>query len=659
MLLAVAFLLLSFALGLAIIERTRFFDSVLENFALGIPIGIAISSFIVLGFDALAGGFSDSVFYMSLLVMLLAIIVLYRRELLSGRLRIRKLKPTSVPKSVLYIILLIFGIIAFVLLTSVYMSNGTLYCIGPSLCSDLFYHMGTGNSVIYSGFPPKWLFTTNAINVFPFINDLYSALLINYGLGLVPSVIIPYLVLFFSAVTLTTEFAYFVLKNRFATLASMLVFWFGSDFIMAFIAYPLSSALPGIPNNLPPLASILANYHSSATGFGALLATSSFIISGWTSILYQNLFPQRGFVLALPLGIALLFFAYQFLFAKKRFTKAQLLLIGVIVGLMPLIHPITLLIFAFVGVYVFLKLLLDKERRREIAAIALYVVLPALILALPQVIFMTSQPPVPGRYHFVYQYFYTTGHGFVSDLLTNLVQVPFFWIDLVGLPIFMAIAGYVLAGKNMRSFFLPFLSIWIFVTIFSFELDGSDANKLFMYVFFSMCILSGYLFSRLYRKGVAWKAFAVVLVLANVLNFAAIYGYWASLTLPWISPAEFNASEFALHNTSANSIFAVSDYSSLQQPISSLGGRQTLLSMYPYVEIDEYTHPLSQLISDNSQIFSTGNCTLLRSLNISYVYLLSNSSNSTTPFLNQNFVQVFTQPDQLRGATIFIYKVLC
>jgi hypothetical protein len=662
MLLALAFLLLSLALGFLLVKLLRFFDSLLETFALGAPVGIVLSSFLVLGLEALARGFSDYVFYFSLAIIALVLIALcslYRKALRPGRLALRKAKLTAMPKEIAYVILLVYGVIAFVLLTSLYMYNGALYCLGPSICSDLLYHIGIGNSLIYSGFPPQFPYTIGAVNVFPFINDFYSALLIKYGLGLVGAAIVPYLILFLSAVVFTTEFAYAVLKSKFATLAAMLVFWFGSDFIMAFILYPLSSMFPSFPNNLAPLSYFMHDYGINATGISALIATSGTIISGWTSIIYQNLLPQRGFVLALPLGISLIYFAYQLTFSRKRFTRWQMLLIGAIAGLMPLTHPITLLVLAFVGAFVFLKLFADRKRRREVAALAFYVLLPAVILALPQALYMASQPPVPGRYHFVYNVYYRTGSGIVSTIISNIVYVPSFWIDLVGLPLLLAIIGYKLAKKEARQFLLPFIAIWIMLTIFSFELDGSDANKLFLYIFLMLSIFSGYVFANLYKRKLGWKLVAIALVLANMLNFPVVYLHWAGMPFQWISSSEINASLFALHNTSSSSLFAVSDYASLQNTVTSLGGRRALLAMYPYTEIDEYTYPLSQLIEDNDRIFATGNCTLIRSLNVSYIYLLSNNTNDTSPFANQNFTEVFSQPDPLRGAVIHIYKALC
>ncbi|MDE1855340.1 MAG: hypothetical protein KGH57_03430 [Candidatus Micrarchaeota archaeon] len=660
MLLAILFLLLSIAVGFGIVERLGFFDTLLENFALGVPAGIVISSFIVLGLYVLQRGFTDATFFISLVIMAAVIVLLYWKRLSTGRFAPGRVRITPMPKGIEYTMLLVYGIIAFVLITSMYMYNGSLYCVGPAICSDLLYHMGIGNSVIYGGFPPKFPFTIDTLNVFPFINDFYSALLMRYGFGLVAAALLPYLLLFLSAVVITTELAYLVLKNKFATLAAMLVFWFGSDFIMAFIVYPLNAALPFIPSELFPLSSITRDYGVTASGIGALFASTTLIISGWTSILYQNLLPQRGFVLALPLGVMLIYFAYQFLFKKRRFTRPQLAFIGVIVGLMPLTHPITLVVLAFVGAYVLLKLLLDSKRRSELRTLALYVAVPAAVLIIPQIAYMASQPPVPGRYHFVYQYFYPTTGNLVSNILSNMVSVPSFWIDLLGVPLFLAVAGYVFARKEFRSFVLPFLAIWIFVTIFSFELDGSDANKLFMYVFLMLCILGGYVFAKLYSMKLAWKFLAVLLILANIANFPAVYGRWVVVNpLQWLSSSELNASTFVMGNTSINSVFAVSDYSTLQQTIPSLGARQTLLSMYPYVQIDEYTHPLNQLILDNEQIFSTGDCSLIRSLNISYVYLLSNSTNDTVPFTNSNFTLVFSQPDPLRGAVINIYKVRC
>ncbi|MDE1855339.1 MAG: hypothetical protein KGH57_03425 [Candidatus Micrarchaeota archaeon] len=660
MLLAVVFLMLSVAFGFGLVERLNFFDSVLKNFAFGAPVGISISSFTVLVLYALQRGFNDNVFYVSILIIALFVFVLYRNELSMKGLRKRKIKPTYLPKAVLYTIILVFAIIAFVLITSLYVSNNSLYCVGPQICSDLLYHIGVGNSVIYSGFPPKYPFTIDALNVFPFISDFYSALLMKYGLGLSQSIVIPDLILFFSAVAMTTEFAYAVLKNKFATLAAMLIFWFGSNFIMAFIIYPLNSTFPFIPSVFPPLPALLSYYGISATGLSALLKTFSFTLSAWTSIIYQTLLQSRGFVLALPIGVALIYFAYEMLHRDRKFTKAQLIFIGVIVGLLPLIHPVTLLALAFVFLYLLIKIVASKKERRERLKLMLFIVVPALILATPQILYMTSQSTVPGRYHFVYQdYYFLHGSSIVSSLLADLVQVPALWIEKIGIPLILAAFGYKFASKEARSFMLPFIALWIFLTVFSIQPENEDGPGFFLFVFLMMSVFDGYALAKLYSMKFTWKLIAVVLILCVIGNFPAVYAYWAKAPYEWVSSTEMNASSYARNSTSNSSIFAVSDYVSLLEPISSLGARQTLISIEIDMSVDEYTVSPSKLAKYNKEIFNTGNCTLIRSLNVSYIYLLSNSTNDTIPFSNQNFSQVFSQPDSLRDATIYIYKVLC
>ncbi|MEM3661928.1 MAG: hypothetical protein QXG73_03815, partial [Candidatus Micrarchaeaceae archaeon] len=394
MLLALLFIVLSALLGVGILSRIDFAEGAIEKFAFGLPVGMIISSFILLALYIANGYFDNAIFYLALIVFASISIALFYPFKFDGFSIYgtgKKKKERKAFRNVTIWSFVVYAIIAFVLLSSLYMKNGTLYCIGPAICSDLMYHIGIGNSLIYTHFPPKYLFTINATNVFPFISDFYTAVLIRFGMGLRWAVLLPDLMLFFSAVFGVGFLAYRITRNVFMTAAVLFIFWFGSDYFMAIILYSLSSVSSLVPNVLPPLSTLLGSYGVSATGAGAILSSAQFITSGWTSIIYQMLLPQRDFVMGMPIGIMLIYAIYLIAFEKVRFNKKELVFMGVMAGTLPLVHPVTLEVIGFVGIFAFAYMLSDKKLRKLAVYEFLIILIPLICLAVPQLAYMTHQ----------------------------------------------------------------------------------------------------------------------------------------------------------------------------------------------------------------------------------------------------------------------------
>jgi len=663
MLLGILFVALSISLGISILSRVKFADNALTKITFGLPTGIAISSFILLALYAINGYFDNTVFYIGLLIIaVLSIALLYPfkfKKFNLYRTGKNKNEERSFKKVIIWS-LAVYAVIAFVLISSLYMKNGTLYCIGPAICSDLMYHIGIGNSLIYTRFPPKYTFTIDAINVFPFIIDFYTAVLIRYGLGLVWAVLLPDLMLFFSAVLGVSLLVYRMTKNTIISISTMFIFWFGSDYIMGIILYYLSSVTNLIPNVLEPLNELLGGYGISLTGFSAILSSAQFIVSGWTSIIYQMLLPQRDFVLGLPIGIMTLYAIYLIGFEKIKFEKKDLIFLGIMVGTLPLVHPVTMEVIATVGLFVFAYALFDKKRRKEVTYEFILILIPVICLGVPQLIYMTHQKLAAGWFKFIYQSFIpATGNVFTSFLYAVL-NITVYWIEMIGIPLILAIIGFKLAPKKIRVMFMPFLLLWVFITIYAVQPNPTDSNKIFVYIFLMMSVLASYPLLWLYNRKSLLLKVAVIAIIASIsLNFAFVYRYWAMSPLPWITNAAFNVTNFILENTNQSAIFAVSNKESLLQVVSSLAHRQTLISIEPYVAMDEYTYPLQQLDSINEQIFEYGNCTVIKEYNISYIFYQENNASGEKVFENSNFKLLYNSTDHLRNRVIALYKTVC
>ncbi len=664
MLLALLFILISSFFGIGAMLKIKFAEDFLSKLVFGIPTGITASSFILLILYAINGSFTNTLFYAAIgLLAIISVLLFYPSKIKDVHLlnKGKGSQDTENYKKIIIWSLVVYIIIAAVFISSLYMSNGTLYCIGPAICSDLMYHIGIGNSLIYTHFPPKYLFTLDAKNVFPFIADFYSSVLMKYGLGLRWSILLPDLMLFFSAVFGSAFLTYKITKNVFMTIAALFIFWFGSDYLMAIFLYSLSSITSIIPNVLPPLNSLLQWYGlNQSSGPYAILSVAQLIVGGWTSIIYQMLMPQRDFVLGLPIGIMIIYAIYELAFEKVKFEKVDLIYIGLMAGTLPLVHPVTLEVIALVGLFAFFYMLRDKKLRGRAVYEFLAITIPLICIAIPQFVYMTSQNLAAGWYRFTYQYFIPpTGNIFLSAAF-GIINIITYWIEMVGIPLILAIIGLKLAPGKVRTFFIPFLLLWIFITVYSVQPNPMDSNKIFLYIFLILSILASYPISWLYKKRrIILKVAAIALIASVSLNFAFIYNYWLRSPLPWITNAEFNAVRFILNNTNESSIFAVSNNDSLLQSVSTLAHRQTLISVEPYVEIDEYTYPLSTLNYINFQIFENGNCSILKEYNISYIFYQESNASGESVFENSNFIKLFSINDTQRDRVIAIYKVVC
>ena len=124
------------------------------------------------------------------------------------------------------------------------------------------------------------------------------------------------------------------------------------------------------------------------------------------------------------------------------------------------------------------------------------------------------------------------------------------------------------------------------------------------------------------------------------------------------SPAEMAAASFIANNTPEGAVFAVSDYDTFNPVVSTLGSRQTIISIAMYVG-GIVTVPPQKLEAANSKIISDGSCSAIEDYNVSYVYLQSSNYSSGKPFDNSNFSVVYRAHDSMLNDNITIYRTHC
>ncbi|MCL4373705.1 MAG: hypothetical protein M1360_02375 [Candidatus Marsarchaeota archaeon] len=657
--------------GVYLMSRMRFLNTWLEAAAFGMPAGIALFTAFLFLLYAIAGDFSMLIVYMALAVFLLPVIadislrLWHKGPSLRGARRVEKAMPLlGLNTKLLLTILVLFMVISSIFIFSVSRSGNTIYCIDAG-CSDTLYHIGLGNSLIYTGFPPKYPFAIGTTNVYPFMNDMFAMLLNYLGFGLVASIIVPDILMVFSFVTISVLFAYKATKSSGAAIASVAVFWFGGNGLMKLIDVPFATYLSKfmqpihlIPQELSymPHATVL-QYASS------LLQMSAISITYWTTIINDMLIAQHDFMLGLPMGLALLYLLYMFVFEKgkdHKFGARELILIGVLAGLLPLIHPTTLVVLIVVGIFFLAYSMIIKEKR-GILLKWLYVVIPLLLLAVPELYFMNMQHRSSNWFFPNYGGFVIHTHVAALTYLYTFANIVFFWIEVASLPIILGFVALLFVKRDVRLLFVPFFVLLATITLYSPLPNPADSNKIFVYIFFVLSLLTGMLLERIYRhKGMVLKIAAIIILLLIVFNFA--YVYLSDIVQGMqilVSSAQMSTAEFILYNTPINAVFAENGYNSYFSPIAStLGARVTLISYDVYVGgIFKYTP--STLEAYNKEIFSSGSCSLIRQFNISYIYLQTPNTTAAKVFDNSNFSKVYSTYDNQKNQYIYIYKTYC
>ncbi|MEM3841225.1 MAG: hypothetical protein QXN59_00825 [Candidatus Micrarchaeaceae archaeon] len=642
-------------------SKLEFADTLLLRLSIGMPFGIAAFSFLELAAYYIFGKVTYATLIIPTILLGIAALAL-EFDHISNKFKIKRLRQYFLGKKLgltpmlaLYLIVL-YAIIGTIFFVSVFQSNGTLYCEGPG-CSDTMFHIGIGNSLLYSTWPPKLYYAYGAKNVFPFMYDFFVSIMVKYGMGVWGGLAVPEQIMVFSFICLSVIIAYKITKSELKTLLSTVILWFGGTGFIQLIDYPfrntLSKLLYPIHLLVPPVA------HGVFSGINAAVYVSTDFITYWVSVVNTMLIAQRDFMLGLPLGFAALYMIYAFAFEKKAMSKKDAAFLGIVIGMLPLVHPLTLVMVVVVAAFsVVVYVATSKKKIASLANTAIAACF-ALAIGIPQMLYIDSQPKGLNWFYANYGGFIIHMHNPILTVFSTVGNVLFFWIEVVGLPVVIGIIGLIYARRNERLFFIPFLALWVLITLISITPNPADENEIFLYIFFMLGILSSELLYRLWRSNKAGKALAVVFMVIICFNSLFVV-YFDDLHNVQLleTPAQLAAANFISNNTPRNAVFAVSDYNTFNPIVSTLGARQTLISIAMYVGGIVTVSP-QQLENANSEIFSKGSCAAINQYNVSYVYLQSNNLSSEMPFQNSNFSVVYKAYDTRLNNNITIYRTNC
>ncbi len=676
-------LLLPILFGILAVSRLPLAETWLIRFSIGIPFGISTFTFLVVMLYAVSGQITAMSVYAALFVCFAASAYIHERCSTGAAPHKQKTHTeiANIPRPLLLLIILLFISISGIFITAANNIGGSIYCNVNAFCSDLISHIAYGNAPLNHTFPPPYTMATGIIDVFPFIYDLYTMLLAEYGLGLLNSIMTTDVLMVFSFTSLSVLLAYRVSKSTFTTSAAALMFWFGTNFVVALPFYIFSDALarfyPWIVIFLPKLAYIaqISGFlvvNQSSINEAALL--SQLLIGSWVPPLNAMLLPQRSFMLGLALGLSIMYVLYDMLFRSKKPILLEFALLGAMVGMLPMVQPPILLAIAIIGVFATIHVLLHKEWRAWLTGLAAFISV-LLALALPQIAYLSRQPLPAGWFHFVYQTFVlTNGSNVFVTALFALIAFLMYWLEFLGLVFPLAIVGIYASkrsGGSLLPLAVPFFAILGAISLYSIRLNGSDMNNVLLFSLLPFSIFAGYALHSVYAKGGTYKAIAIIFILLICGNYVAVYsGTFAQGGYTLVSPAEINATNFILNTTPANAMFAVNDFYTLYSIVPSLASRRTVLSIAAYAA--DASGSTSALANATDIIFRTGSCSAMARYNVSYLYFTSNPSAPNAPGVNAtavasdvvldtspNLTLVYRANDTKLNDFIKIYKVRC
>ena len=342
-------------------------------------------------------------------------------------------------------------------------------------------------------------------------------------------------------------FAKTIFRKRSVGLLSCILFLFNGSlsFVEFFKKHPLTLNTPfDIATNI--------NFPS----FGPY--DEKIVSAFWNLNIFTN---QRHLAFAYASFLLLILLFYRFSQKPGKLTWTVSFLIGVGVGAFPFIH---MAVFGMMAIALVVLFLIYPKIRWKIFATGAV----AVVLALPQVLYMgRSSVQTP---------FFSPGYLTASQTLFSFVK---YWFFNLGVTLPLVPIGFILAKREQRKIFIPFLALFIVGSLFRFSPEIAANHKFFnlfaiganMFVaFFLVSLWQRKLFSKL----VVLFLFPF-LILSGIIDFFPIVN---DSSMKVVDVPANNTAFFIQKNTPKDAVFLNASF--LYDP-ASLAGRKIYLG-WPY-----------------------------------------------------------------------------
>jgi len=330
-----------------------------------------------------------------------------------------------------------------------------------------------------------------------------------------------------------------------------------------------------------------------------------------------------------------------------------MLLAGIILGLMPLVHGHFFLAAALFCPFAFAYSLFHSKNRQETVRVWMHMILPALVLAAPQLLYMKQNVGDASFMHFRF--------GWMQEKPISLPDFAWFWLRNLGLIAPLAIAGAFLIKKEIRFLYIPFLLLFITANLIQLAPWDWDTIKLFLAWFLFTCLFAAVALEKLLSdRRIAIKAIGILLLILSCLSGLLSLVSWHGDRPGLYSPGDLRVAEWIKENTRPEAIWITGDAHA--HPLPSLTGRQVLMGLRWYLYshgLDKLKHPVERDVLD---FYENPDCRVPLKYGASYVFVSMHEdglfrANRAAFESSPSFRPVFDE--QVEGHRVTMYKINC
>ncbi|WP_410499280.1 hypothetical protein [Chitinibacter sp. S2-10] len=522
---------------------------------------------------------------------------------------------SAMQKTLLWLGLPIFLIMAYLLHTHLILPTANGYDVGQATFGDLQMHMGMVTSLARQQiFPPEYSILPGQRLSYPFLVNLVSSSLYQLGLGLRWALLLPSLLMCAMIIFSFMLLAFEVSKDKRATQLATLLFFFngGLGFIYFFGWHEYT------------FAQILTEFYKTPTNYNEMNVR-------WSNVIADMIIPQRTTMA----GWSVALFA---LWALLRFTRSESkrgwgMLAGALVGLLPMIHTHSFMAIGLISLgWLGVDLVLRRHTFIQVIIDWCWYGLPAIGLAIGQLLYWTFPQA-------------TAGGGFVHFHLNwvNKLEIdPYLWFYLknmgvvylawlAGLALLMrskwrhTLGATSLLDRDLALLQFGPLMIYIVAELVIFQPNLYDNNKLFYIWYAFATITAACVIMSLFRYWQArgqYVAASALLVLSVVIGCVSgaltIAREWVS-TYTAYNPFHVAAAQFIDRNTPTDAMFVTAD--NHNNTVAALTGRNIVVGTDTFL----FFHGLntSQRHEDVKKIYQnpTERAALIAQYKVDYIYL--------------------------------------
>lgn len=460
---------------------------------------------------------------------------------------------------------------------------------GQSTYGDMCMHLSIISSISRQCFfPPEYSIFSGQLMSYPFLCDSVSSTFYTLGASLRLAYMLPMIPAFFSVASgVYLLFEDWFRNNKKAVLAFVL-FFLGGGFGFAYF-------INGIAQNPYNFTRIFTAFYETPTNLvGENIR--------WVNVIADMLIPQR----ATLFGWSVLF-PCLLLLRRAALDGEDWLFppLGVMAGLLPLIHTHSFLALGLVSIPWFIRSI-----RKTIAPkkFLLYGII-AVIIAAPQLLLFTFKSAGD---------FLTLNFNWSNETDTFL----WFYIKNLGLIFLLLPVAFISAKENDRLTWYGVLLLWVLAEFIQFQPNPYDNNKLlFIWYAFSSGLVASFLVD-VYPKleGIKGRRLlAVITVVAMTLSGVLTIGRELVSEYEVFSEGEVEAARFIEENTPADALFLTT--TNHNNAVASLTGRSIVCGSASYLYYHGYdTYQREQDIRAMFE-YPVESADLYKKYGVDYIYI--------------------------------------